>query len=456
LIVVTFTALIRGVIQAIRRKNRDVPYNVRLLLSEKESYTIYFEKLRIIEGLLLCAIGLYFVSQIYADPVYTFNGKFIWYLIVGFVLLAAGLPLCFVCSNGCAVITDRQVIIYRTRCFFNSTLNSVPREKIQRACRISAGRKGVISAFIAFVSAFLKGDKDKASDMGDAAFLNGYLEVCTETDSYKIRLNKNDASFALNDIAQLCESEKEGKNSVSRKFSLIPSIICIAAAFVLILVFGITLTANARNTVEKQYINAVYLEDTQAFSLAYVEYAHLADKYDYRDSAFRSRLCYVQLEMSQGNFKQAVEQINSLGEFEEKSHLLYLCALSLEQENSASLAADIYTLLGNYEDCEERLKLIEDAYNTAVKAFENGELITAAEGFSLLRDYKETAEYVSLIVKEADKLVPPKGNPENLTGKQILKGCNEALPILEKLAWDSEGAALKALCDEYILVYTFD
>lgn len=417
---------------------------------------MYYEKLRIIEGLILCGIGLYLISQIYADPIYTFNSKFIWYLILGFVFLSAGLTLCFVCSGGCVAVTDRRVVIYRTRCFSKSTLNAVSREKIQRACRISAGRKGVASAFVSFVSAWLKGDKETASDMRDAAFLNGYLEVCTESEEYKIRLRTQDAGFALNDIAQLCDSEKGSGKSISRKFSLMPSIFCIAIAFIAAVIFGITLTANAKETVEKQYIDAVYLEDTQAFSLAYVEYSHLAERYDYRDSSFRSRLCYAQLEMSQGNYAQAVEQINSLGEFEEKSLLLYHCALSLEQEISAALASEIYLSLGNYEDCTERLKLIDDAYNTAVDAYENGELLTAAEGFSLLRDYKETADYVSLIINEADKLVPPEGNPENLTGKQILKGCNEALPILEILEWNSECASVKALCEEYILIYTFD
>ncbi len=454
---IVFLAAVRLLIQLVKRKSREIAYLVRKEIKDSEQpYTVYYERLRVIEGLVLCIAGLYFVSKIYTDPVHTFSGTFIWYLILGFLLIAAGLPLCFICSSGCAAVTGKRVIIYRTRCFRRNTLDGVPREEIERACRITAGRMGVVKAFFAFVSALLKGDRDKASEMYDAAFLNGYLEVRTSKASYRIRLGKDQADNALRDIAELCGNDSCSGEKLARKFSPVPAVSCIAVALIAVVIFGLTLTANAKNTVHRQYMDAVYLEDTEAFSQAYVEFEHLAERYSYKDSGFRARYCYARLEMYQGNFAQAADEINSLPDFEDKNELLYHCALSVEQENSAKLAMQIYTQLGGYKDCEERKKLIEDTYNASVKAYESGRYETAAEGFSLLRDYKQTSEYVSLICKEADKLVPPEGNPENLSSREIVVLCRKAQPILEKLSWSEDAKNIKALCDEYLLIYTFD
>ncbi len=450
-------ALLRALVLIIGRKKRTVPYYVRTEIKDDEQpYTVYYERLRTIEGLVLCGVGLYLVSNIYKDPAHTFDGTFIWYLIFGFVFLALGLPLCFVCSKGCAAVTNKRVIIYRTRCFSGSTVVSVPKNDIIRACRISAGRKGVVSAFFSLITSLLKGEKEKAEDMYDAAFLNGYLEVCTEEKSYKIRLGRTQAEEALNDIAQLCKSDASGGKGSERAYFPLASAISVAAAITAVIIFGFTLTSNARDRVEKQYIEAVYLQNTESYSQAYVEFEHLSERYSYRDSDFRSKYCYARLEMSQGNYRQAAERIAELPDFEEKNELLYHCALAAEQENSAAFAAEIYTSLGDYKDCADRVKLIDDAYNAAVKAYDSGDYIKAAEGFSLLRDYKETGEYVSLLCKEAKKTVPPEGNPEKLSGKEIVSRCEQAQTILCYLLWDSDCAALNALCEEYLSIYKFD
>ncbi len=292
--------------------------------------------------------------------------------------------------------------------------------------------------------------------MCDAAFLSGYLEVRTAHKTYRIRLSAKQADYALNDIAQLCGSEVKGGKKSERQYSVITPIICTAAALTAVTVCGIILTANARKTAEKQYINAVYLEDTGAYSQAYKEFEHLAERYDYRDSAFRADYCYARLEMSQGNYQRAAERISALEDFEGKNEMLYVCASGLAEGESASAAAEIFIQLGDYSDSAERLLRIDEVYNMSVEAYENGDLLTAAEGFTMLRDYKQTGEFVSLIAKEADKLVPNRGNPENLDGDEILERCNEALPILSLLSWNKECSALKSLCEEYISVYTFE
>ncbi len=455
--VVSVAAVLRAVVMIIDRRRRAIPYCVRLEISEDEQpYTVYFERMRTVEGLILCGIGLYQISKICDYPIYTFNGSFIWYLILGFVFLALGLPLCFICSGGCAVVTGKRVIIYRTHCFFPRTLTAIPRSDIQCACRTSAGKKGTIGAFFSCLSALIKGDKEKCEDMRDAAFLSGCLEVRTESSSYRIRLSGSHADDALNDIGALCQSESEGGEKIDRKYSVATPIACAVIAFAAVLTFGITLTAEARKTVEQQYVSAVYLEDTGAYSQAYVEFEHLSELYNYRDSEFRAGYCYARLEMSQGEYARAADRIAKLPDFEEKNELLYNCAIALSEEESAALAADIFAQLDGYEDSAERLAQIDDVYNMSVASYESGDYLTAAEGFSILRDYKETAEYVSLLAEEADKLVPNTGNPENLNSKQILERCNEALPLLEILSWDSQCAQLKTLCEEYISIYTFD
>ncbi len=449
--------LLRTIAVVVSRKSRTVPYYVRAEIKDDEQPdAVYYERLRVFEGLILCGIGLYFFSRIYSDPVYSFNGTFIACLIFGFVFLALGIPLCFVCSGGCAVITKKRVIIYRTRCFAKDSLNAVPKNEILRACRITAGAKGVVSSFFSLIFAFIKGDTEKVHEMYDRAFLNGCLEVCAADRSYRIRLSSKQADEALNDIAELCGSKAAGGKRTERKFSYIKQAISIISALAVALIFGIALTSNARKTVEKQYIKAVYLQDTEAFSQAYVEFEHLSERYSYRDSDFRAKYCYARLEMYQGNYRRAAEQIYDLPEFDEKKDLLYSCAFALEQENSAALAADIYTALGDYKDCRERLALINDAYNAAIEAFDSRDYVTAAQGFSLLRDYKETPSYVSLLCTEADKLTPPKGNPEKLESKEIVSLCEQAQTILEHLLWDSECAKLNALCEEYLSVYKFD
>lgn len=417
---------------------------------------MYFEHIRTFEGLILCTVGLYLISRIQYDPVCTFNGGFIWYLIFGLIFLCLGLPLCFICSGGCAVITEKRVIIYRTRCFRKRTLAIIPKDDIVRACRISAGRKGIVASFFSMITSFIKGDRKKAADMYDASFLSGYLEVSTEEKSHKIRLSGKTADYALEDISELYEKEVTESEAKDTSYSVIPPAACAAAALIFVIISGITLTAEAKKTVHRQYNEALYLEDTEAYSQAYVEFGHLSERYDYLDSDFHFKYCYARLEISQGNFAEGVERINALPDFEEKKEILYICALSVEQENSAALASEIYTSLGSYKDSADRLALLEESYLTAVKAYEDGDFIKAAEGFSLLRDYKQTSEYVSLLAKEANKNVPPEGNPENLNSKEIIRRCNKALPLLELLSWDSECAAIKNRCDEYIYIYTFD
>ncbi len=439
------------------RKSRTIPYCIRKdIKDEEQPCTVYYERLRISEGIALCAIGLYLISRIQQDPVYTFNKTFLWYLFFGFVFLALGLPLCFACSKGCAAVTKNRVIIYRTRCFGRNTATSIPKTDITRACRITAGKKGAVSAFLTLVSALLRGDREKARNMYDAAFRNGCLEVCTNEKSYKIRLAGKGADEALSDIAELCR--RETKVEEGKEHSQLPVItaFCTAAALVMVIIFGIALTAQAKERVEKRYVNAVYLQDTESYSQAYVEFEHLSGRYAYRDSAFRSEYCYARLEMSQGNFRQASEKIMNLPDFDEKQELIYHCALATEQENSARLASELYMYLGSYKDSADRLKLIDDAYLAAVSAYNKGEYKTAAEGFSLLRDYKDTEEYAALLCKEAKKSVPPEGNPEKLSGKEIVRRCEKAQTILSYLLWDADCAALNDLCEEYLSIYKFD
>ncbi len=454
---VSIPAIIRGIVLVMNRKSRAVPYCVRSEIPDSEQpYTVYFERIRTVEGLILCAIGIYSVSLIHADPIYTFSGEFVWQLILGLIFLALGLPLCFCCSAGCAAISAKRVIIYRTRCFFKKTLTAIPRKDIKNACRISAGRKGAVSAFFSMISAFLKGDRKTAVQKMEAAFLSGYLEVSTAKDTHRIRLSSAHADYALSDIAQLCRSESTGGEKISRSYSVLPHIIPAAAALIFVIISGIALTSGAKDAVERRYLDAVYLEDTQSFSQAYVEFEHLSEQYGYRDSAFRAAYCYARLELYQENYESAAEKIKALPDFEEKSELLYSCALMLSEGESAAKAAELFESLGEFEDSKERLAHIEEVYSLSVAAYENGDYLTAAEGFTILRDYKNTAEYVSLLAQEADRLVPNAGNPENLESKQILERCAQALPILEALSWDSRCASLKALCEEYISIYTFD
>lgn len=450
-------AIIRAAILIFNIRSRAIPYCVRSEISDSEHpCTVYYERIRTVEGIILCVVGLYLISKLYADPIYTFNGSFIWYLVFGFVFLALGLPLCFICSGGCTAITSKRILIYRTRCFLPRTLTSVPSEDIERACRISAGKMGSVRAFFSMIFAFIKGEKEKTKDMCDAAFLSGYLEVRTALKTYRIRLITKQADYALSDIAQLCRSEAKGGQKSAKRYSVLTPIICAVAVLTAVIILGITLTSNARNIAKKQYVNAVYLQDTGAYSQAYKEFEHLAERYDYRDSDFRADYCYARLEMSQGNYKRAAERISALEDFEEKNEMLYICASGLADGESAAAAAEIFSQLGDYANSTDSLRQIEDVYNMSIDAYEKGDLLTAAEGFSLLRDYKQTGEYVTLIAEEADKLVPNRGNPENLEGDEILRRCNEALPILSLLSWDKKCSELKSLCEEYISVYTFE
>lgn len=450
-------AVIRALITIFKRRSRTIPYSVqRILVENDEPYTIYYERMRTVEGLLLCAVGLYLITRLCSEPLYTFNGSFVLYLIFGFVFLTLGLPLCFICSGGCAIITAQRVIIYRTRCFLPRTLTAIPRRDIQCACRISAGRKGIPASFFAFLFALVKGDRERATDMHDAAFMSGYLEIRTENGCHRIRLSAPQAGYALSDIGALCESENDGGDNAQQSFFPVPPIVCTALALAATVIFGVILTTDAKTTVEKRYIDAIYLEETAAYSQAYVEFEHLAEMYNYRDSEFRAGYCYVCLEMSQGEYVRAVARLKLLPDFDEKNDLLYHCAVALSEESSASLAAEIFVYLGEYEKSAEYLAQIERVYNMSVAAYESGDYLTAAEGFSILRDYGDTTEYVVLLAEIADRLVPNNGNPENLNSAQILERCNEALPLLEILDWNEQCAELKVLCEEYIEVYTFD
>ncbi len=457
MIVISALAVIRAIVVLFNRRTRTVPYDVRQIMVEAdEPYTVYYERIRTVEGLLLCAVGLYLITRLCTEPLYTFNGSYIRYLLFGFLFLALGLPLCFICSGGCVVVSAQRVIIYRTRCFSGRTLASIPPCDINCACRISAGRKGIIASFFAFLFASIRGDRKKAADMRDAAFLSGYLEVRTESDCYRIRLAASQSSYALSDIGTLCNFESDTEKSVKRRYSPLLPAICAAVALTVTVIFGIVLTAEAREAVEKQYTAATYLEETAAYSQAYVEFEHLAERYNYRDSEFHANYCYARLEMSQEEYTRAVSRLMLLPDFDEKNDLLYHCAVALSEESSAALAAEIFEQLGDFEESAEHLAQIEKVYSMSVAAYESGDYLTAAEGFSILRDYGETAEYVALLAEVADRLVPNSGNPENLSSAQILERCNEALPLLEMLEWDEKCAELKALCEEYIEVYTFD
>ena len=114
------------------------------------------------------------------------------------------------------------------------------------------------------------------------------------------------------------------------------------------------------------------------------------DALDYRDA--------IDLYNS-GNYAQAAEIFEQLGDFEDSAHLKTLCRywIAVDTMESGDYAAAISLLeaMNGYDDTPQRIT--ECKYQLALASFAQGDL-TAAEGYFLeVSDYRESSEYLRQI-----------------------------------------------------------
>lgn len=180
---------------------------------------------------------------------------------------------------------------------------------------------------------------------------------------------------------------------------------------------GSLMTSEGTHTTAKNYIAAAYYQKGKALVAAGGDYAEILDCFkkagDYSDAQEQiqaendrhNAVIYADAlkELEKGNYLTAIDIFNGIDSYSDATEKIkesyYLYGISLLNDNKTDEARKAFEKAGNYPGAADQIAVIQEvetdeAYNAAVKSYEDGEYELAKNVFSSLGGYKDADNYV--------------------------------------------------------------